>query len=69
VQFHSIKRNMNLCSEEKEKAIKSQRAGELEALRMKGLAQERRTWLKDCKFFLWLSVFGGHQSLLKRSWS
>lgn len=41
---------MNLCSEEKEKAIKSQRAGELEALRMKGLAQERRTWLKDCKF-------------------
>jgi hypothetical protein len=47
---------MNLCSEEKEKAIKSQRAGELEALRMKGLAQARRTWLKDRKFFLRVSL-------------
>eukprot|EP00980_Cylindrotheca_fusiformis_P028576 scaffold22612_cov138-Cylindrotheca_fusiformis.AAC.10 len=45
-----IDRAMTFCSEEKEKAIKSQRAGELEALRMKGLAQERRTWLKDRKF-------------------
>ena len=41
---------MNLCSEERERALKSMRAGELEALRMRGVAKERRTWLKDCEF-------------------
>jgi hypothetical protein len=38
---------MNLSSEQKERALKSQRANELEAIRMKGVAKERRTWLKD----------------------
>lgn len=42
-------KRLNLCTEIKERAIKSQRAAELEALRMKGLAKERRNWLNDCK--------------------
>lgn len=46
---------MVLCSEEKEKALKSMRAAEMEALKMRGLAKERRTWLRDCEFFFWES--------------
>ena len=43
-------KKLNLCTEIKERAIKSQRNAELEALRMKGLAKERRNWLNDCKY-------------------
>ena len=54
---------MVLCSEEKEKALKSMRAAEMEALKMRGLAKERRTWLRDCEFFfgierVWLICCG-----------
>ena len=41
-------RRLNICTEIKARNIKSQRNVELEALRMKGLAKERRNWLNEC---------------------
>ncbi|CAJ1953650.1 unnamed protein product [Cylindrotheca closterium] len=40
-------KRLNICTEIKARNIKSQRNAELEALRMKGLAKERRNWLNE----------------------